>query len=291
MAPGCCCCCCEEEGVRPRTSSTLERDAPAMLCMRLCARARWLPSARETLDNETCESCRELAPLPVPVPVPEPELVCRERERGRKATLMRASEAPLPLREREPPRRDTRGLDWDEDGERRPTESSRSRASRDPSGDGWSERDARSSSSWSEPESMLSERRSSSCCCCCSSNWWGRVAARAPTGVGDIGTVPARWRPLAPAAGWRGGMGIPLMGSGLYADELAAPTETGELAGGEEEDAFVVVSTLPVLRDARDARVDVLLLCGVALVREKAKGGEPVDEMLPPRPGWRNAKG
>lgn len=85
-------------------------------------------------------------------------------------------------------------------------------------------------------------------------------------------------------------MGIPLMGSGLYADELAAPTETGELADGED-DAFVEVSTLPVLRVSRDARVDVLLLCGVAAVREKAKGGEPVDETLPPRPGWRKAKG
>lgn len=83
---------------------------------------------------------------------------------------------------------------------------------------------------------------------------------------------------------------MPLMGSGLYADELAAPTDTGELAAGDD-DAFVVVSTFPVLRDARDARVDVLLLCGVAAVRENVKGGEPVDETLPPRPGWRNAKG
>lgn len=67
-------------------------------------------------------------------------------------------------------------------------------------------------------------------------------------------------------------------------DELAAPMETGEPADGED-DAFVVVSALPVLRVSRDARVDVLLLCGVAVAREKAKGGEPVDEMLPPRPG------
>jgi hypothetical protein len=28
-----------------------------------------------------------------------------------------------------------------------------------------------------------------------------------------------------------------------------------------------------------DSRVDVFLLCGVAVTREKAKGGEPVDDM------------
>jgi len=59
---------------------------------------------------------------------------------------------------------------------------------------------------------------------------------------------------------------------------------TGEPPEGDEE--ALVVSALPVLRDSR---VDVLLLCGVA--REKAKGGEPVDDMLPPRAGWRNANG
>jgi len=51
-----------------------------------------------------------------------------------------------------------------------------------------------------------------------------------------------------------------------------------------------VVSALPVLRVSWDARVDALLLCGVAVAREKAKGGEPVDDM-PPRDGWRNADG
>jgi hypothetical protein len=42
---------------------------------------------------------------------------------------------------------------------------------------------------------------------------------------------------------------------------------------------------LPVLRVSCDSRVEVLLLCGVAVAREKAKGGEPVDDMLPPRAG------
>ena len=48
----------------------------------------------------------------------------------------------------------------------------------------------------------------------------------------------------------------------------------------------MVVSTLPVLRVSQDARVDVLSLFGVAVASEKANGGEPVDEMLPPQPGW-----
>jgi hypothetical protein len=73
----------------------------------------------ETLNSKTCESCRELAPPPVSVR--EPELVCREWERGQKALPMRASEAALPLREREP-RSETRGLDEGGDGERRPTQ-------------------------------------------------------------------------------------------------------------------------------------------------------------------------
>ena len=105
-----------------------------------------------------CELCRELGGLPGLDPVPEPELVCHERERERRpnALLMRASEAALPLWERGLSR-DTRGLEWDEDGESRPTESSRSRTSMEPSGEGWSERDARSSSR-SEPEPMLPER-------------------------------------------------------------------------------------------------------------------------------------
>jgi hypothetical protein len=180
----------EVEGVRPRTGSTLERDAPAMLSMRLCARAR-CTSTSDTLYNETCELCRELAPLPVPVPVPvpvpEPELICHDRERRWNVPLIRAGEAALPFRERDEPRNDTRGLDWDEAGERRPTESSRSRASSEPSGDGWSERDVRSSSSRSEPEPMLSAPRS--CCCCCNAS---RMAVSATAGVGDICIVPAR---------------------------------------------------------------------------------------------------
>jgi hypothetical protein len=75
---------------------------------------------------------------------------------------------------------------------------------------------------------------------------------------------------------------------GLGAPELGATGETGEPAEGDEED---VVSALPVLRVSCDPRVDVLLLFGVAVVRENAKGGEPVDDMLPPRAGWRNANG
>jgi hypothetical protein len=42
---------------------------------------------------------------------------------------------------------------------------------------------------------------------------------------------------------------------------------------------------LAVLRVPCDSRVDMLLLCGVAVAREKAKSGDPVDDMLPPRAG------
>ena len=87
-----------------------------------------------------CKLCRELGGLPELDPVPEPELVCRERRPN--ALLMRASEAVLPLWERGLSK-DTRGLEWDEDGESRPTESSRSRTSMEPSEEGWSERDTR----------------------------------------------------------------------------------------------------------------------------------------------------
>jgi len=55
--------------------------------------------------------------------------------------------------------------------------------------------------------------------------------------------------------------------------------------GGPPDDEEVVVLTLPVLRVPCDLRVDVLLLCGVAVACEKAKGGDPVDDMLPPRAG------
>jgi hypothetical protein len=85
-------------------------------------------------------------------------------------------------------------------------------------------------------------------------------------------------------------MGIPRVWScGLGAPELGETAETGEPAEGDEE--AVVVSAFPVLRVSCDARVDVLLLFGVAVARENAKGGEPVDDMLPPRAGWRNANG
>jgi hypothetical protein len=61
--------------------------------------------------------------------------------------------------------------------------------------------------------------------------------------------------------------------------------EEGETADVGEPDGDEAVSTLPVLRVSCDSRVEVLLLCGVAVAREKAKGGEPVDDMLPPRAG------
>ena len=57
--------------------------------------------------------------------------------------------------------------------------------------------------------------------------------------------------------------------------------EVGEPPNGNEE----AVSILLVLRVSCDSRVDVLLLCGVAMAREKANGGELVDDMLPPRAG------
>ncbi len=108
---------------------------------------------------------------------------------------------------------------------------------------------------------------------------------RPPAGVGEtgLGAVDGRWRLLAPAAGWRGGIGIPRTSCGLGTDEVGETAETGEPAEGDEEAVFV--SALPELRVSRDSRVDVLLLCGVAVAREKAKGGEPVDDMLPPRAG------
>ena len=61
--------------------------------------------------------------------------------------------------------------------------------------------------------------------------------------------------------------------------------ETAEVGEPPEGDEEAVVSTLPVLRVSCGSRVEVLLLCGVAVAREKEKGGEPVDDMLPPRVG------
>ena len=55
----------------------------------------------------------------------------------------------------------------------------------------------------------------------------------------------------------------------------------GEPPDGDKEAVF----TMPVLCVSCDSRVDVLLLRGVAVAREKAKGGEPVDDMLPPLAG------
>jgi hypothetical protein len=106
---------------------------------------------------------------------------------------------------------------------------------------------------------------------------------RPPAGVGETGTLPARWRVVVPAAGWRGGMGIPLRtcSCGRGVDELGGAAETGE--PGEDDEEVVPVSALPVLGFSCDSRVEVLLLCSVAVAWEKANGGEPVDDMLSPR--------
>jgi hypothetical protein len=79
---------------------------------------------------------------------------------------------------------------------------------------------------------------------------------------------------------------MPRTSCGIGTDDEGDTADVGEPDGDEE-----VVSTLPVLRVSCDSRVEVLLLCGVAVAREKAKGGEPVDGMLPPRAGCRNANG
>jgi hypothetical protein len=78
-------------------------------------------------------------------------------------------------------------------------------------------------------------------------------------------------------------MSIPRTSCGLVTDEEGETAEMGEPSEGDDE--AVVVSTLPVLRVSCDSRVDVLLLCGVAVAREKAKGDEPVDDMLLLRAG------
>jgi hypothetical protein len=71
--------------------------------------------------------------------------------------------------------------------------------------------------------------------------------------------------------------------SGLGTVEVGETAETG--GPPEDDEEAVVLTTLPVLRISCDSRVEVLLLCGVAVAREKAKGGDPVDDMLPPRAG------
>jgi hypothetical protein len=99
---------------------------------------------------------------------------------------------------------------------------------------------------------------------------------RPPARAGEtgLGAVDGSWQLLAPAAGWRRGIGMPHTSCGLGTDEVGKTAETGEPAEGDEE--VVVVSKLPELRVSHDSRVDVLLLCGVAVAREKAKGGEPL---------------
>jgi hypothetical protein len=79
----------------------LDRDAPPMPRIRLCARAR--PSASDALETETWELCRELPPLPEA----EAELVFREQDRERKAPQIRARKVALPLRK---PSNDALGL-------------------------------------------------------------------------------------------------------------------------------------------------------------------------------------
>ena len=78
---------------------------------------------------------------------------------------------------------------------------------------------------------------------------------------------------------------MPRTSCGLGTDEEGETADVGEPDGNEE-----AVSILLVLRVSCDSRVEVLLVCGVAVAREKAKGGEHVDDMLPPRAGCRNAK-
>ncbi len=83
-------------------------------------------------------------------------------------------------------------------------------------------------------------------------------------------------------------MGLPRTFCGLRPDEVGDTAETGE--DGDEEEV-VVMPILPVLRISCGSRVELLLLCGVAVVRKNAKGGEPMDDMLPPRAGCQDANG
>ncbi len=45
--------------------------------------------------------------------------------------------------------------------------------------------------------------------------------------------MEGRWRPPAPAAGWRGGMGMPRTSCGLGADDVGETAETGKPAKGD----------------------------------------------------------
>lgn len=60
---------------------------------------------------------------------------------------------------------------------------------------------------------------------------------------------------------------------------MGETAEVGEPPEGDDE--ADIVSTLPVLRVSCNSRVGVLLLCGVAVAREKARRDEPVDDVLP----------
>jgi hypothetical protein len=92
------------------------------------------------------------------------------------------------------------------------------------------------------------------------------MAVRPPAGMGEtgFGAVEGRWRPPL-AAGRHGSMGMPctVHPEGFDMDEVGETAEVGEPPEGDEE--AVVVSTLPVLCISWDSRVEVLLLCGVAV--------------------------
>ena len=63
---------------------------------------------------------------------------------------------------------------------------------------------------------------------------------------------------------------MPRTSCGLGTDEEGETADVGEPDGDEE-----AVSILPVLRVSCDSRVDVLLLCGVAIARERRREASP----------------
>ena len=84
-------------------------------------------------------------------------------------------------------------------------------------------------------------------------------------------------------------MDMPRTSCGLRTNEEGDTAEVGEPPEGDNE--TVVASTLSVPCVSCNSRVEVLSLCGVAVARENAKGGEPVDDMVTPRARWRNSNG
>lgn len=61
--------------------------------------------------------------------------------------------------------------------------------------------------------------------------------------------------------------------------KVGETAEVGEPRATRGDEKAVVVFTLLV---QSNSQVNMLLLCGVAVARKKAKGGEPVNDMLPP---------